>query len=115
MKKYFTILLLAVVAVLAASCSSGRGFSAYTPNDDAALIFVDSRSYPIDVIVDHQHYHVFSVKKSDIKRTDKLKVSADNMIYVRPGSHDVTVRSRGRLLYQDYLYIAPDATKIIKL
>ena len=115
MKRVLSILVFATVILLAGNCSSTRGFSAYTSNDDAVLIFVDSHRYPIEVTVDHQHYRVDCVKKSDLKRTDKLKTSADNMIYVRPGYHDITVRDRRMIIYQEYLYFPADATKVIRL
>ena len=44
-----------------------------------------------------------------------MKQAAENMIYVSPGRHDVLVRSRGKVLYEQRISVRVDETKLIKL
>ena len=37
------------------------------------------------------------------------------MIYVSPGSHQVTIRNRGRIVYDQRVHVRSDETKIINL
>ena len=115
MKKLLAILIFTTVTLLATNCSSNKLLSSYATVDDAVLIFVDSSKYPIQVTVDHDHYRVDCVRKSDLKRSDKLKTSAENMIYVHPGYHDVTVHDGRIMVYKEYIYFAAGSTKVIRL
>ena len=120
MKKAFRFLLLVAVVLLTAGCfSSRKGSSSTTPTvtqaPDAALLFVANSSYKIDVTVDRNQYHVKTVKSQDLDRKRNLKQAADNMIYVSPGSHQVTIRERGKIVYDQRVHVRSDETKMIKL
>ncbi|MBO4842716.1 MAG: hypothetical protein J5478_05020 [Bacteroidales bacterium] len=114
-KTLLTCFLIAVVALMATSCSTYKSASKYTPEEDAVLIFVDSHEYDIDVTVDRDRYHVKTVKEKDLNHKRNLKRAAENMIYVSPGRHDVLVRSRGKVLYEQRISVRVDETKLIKL
>ena len=50
-----------------------------------------------------------------LKKGSGMKQAAENMIYVSPGRHDVLVRSRGKVLYEQRISVRVDETKLIKL
>ena len=114
-KRLLTCFLIAAVALMATSCFTYKSASKYTPEEDAVLVFVDSHEYDIDVTVDRDRYHVKTVKEKDLNHKRNLKKAAENMIYVSPGRHDVLVRSRGKVLYEQRISVRVDETKLIKL
>ena len=113
--RLLTFFLIAAVALMATSCFTYKSVPKYTPEEDAVLVFVDSHEYDIDVTVDRDRYHVKTVKEKDLNRKRNLKQAAENMIYVTPGRHDVLVRSRGKVLYEERISVRVDETKLIKL
>ena len=115
MKKAFRFLLLAVVVLLAANCSSFRKAAPAKKAPEAAILCVANSAYKIEVTVDRNLYEIKTVKSKDLDRNRNLKHAADNMIYLTPGTHQVTIRSRGKIVYDQRLHVRPDETKIINL
>ena len=64
---------------------------------------------------DKNQHHIKTVKEKDLDRKRNLKHAADNMIYVTPGSHQVTIRRNGRILYDERIRLSADETKLIYL
>ena len=62
----------------------------------------------------NQH-HIKTVKEKDLDRKRNLKHAADNMIYVTPGSHQVTIKRNGRIVYDERIRLSADETKLIYL
>ena len=115
MKKAYRLLLLAAVAFLATGCFSIMEAVLETEEQDAAIICVDDTSYNITVTVDRNQHHIKTVKIRDLDRKRNLKRAAENMIYVSPGSHQVTVRRNGRVIYDERIRVSGDETKLIYL
>ena len=107
------------MVLLTVDCSSIRRRSSSSSINttqqapDAAIICVASSSYNIDVTIDGNQYHVKTVKSQDLERN--LKHAADNMIYVSPGNHKVTIRSRGKIVYDKRIRFRSDETMKINL
>jgi len=114
MKRSFLILLFAA-ALLITGCGVGSHTVVSGRADEAGLVVFADRSYPIDVTVDNQTYRVNTVKDNSYKNKRNIKKTADNMIVVSPGVHSVTVRSRGRVVLTQRIFVSAGDTKVLTL
>ena len=112
MKKLLIILFAAVLVV---GCGVGSNTVVSGKSDQAGVIFFDNSSYGIDVTIDNKHYKVNTVKNSDFKKKRNIKKTAENIIVVRPGAHDVMVRDRGRVILTQKIFVSAGDTKVINL
>ena len=113
MKKIFLILF---DALLVTSCGVGSHSVTSGKADEAGLVFFDDSSYPIEVTIDGKvTYKVDTVKDSDFKKKRNIKKTADNMIVVSPGVHQVTVRRRGEVIHEQRIFVSAGDTKVITL
>ena len=109
MKKLLIILFAAVLVV---GCGVGSNTVVSGKSDQAGVIFFDNSSYGIDVTVD---YKVNTVKSSDFKKKRNIRRTAENMIEVKPGSHDVTVKRKGKTILTQKIFVSAGDTKVINL
>lgn len=113
MKKFFLILF---AALLVTSCGVGSHSVSSGKADEAGLVFFADKSYTIEVTVDGKvTYKVDTVKDSDFKKKRNIKKTAENMITLKPGSHDVTVRRKGRKVLSQKIFVSAGDTKVINL
>ncbi|MBQ1673253.1 MAG: hypothetical protein II064_04115, partial [Bacteroidales bacterium] len=101
--------------VLVVGCGVGSNTVVSGKSDQAGVIFFDNSSYGIDVTIDNKHYKVNTVKNSDFKKKRNIKKTAENIIVVRPGAHDVMVRDRGRVILTQKIFVSAGDTKVINL
>lgn len=112
MKKLLIILFAAVLVV---GCGVGSNTVVSGKSDQAGVIFFDNSSYGIDVTIDNKHYKVNTVKNSDFKKKRNIRRTAENMIEVKPGSHDVTVKRKGNTILTQKIFVSAGDTKVINL
>jgi uncharacterized protein YcfL len=112
MKKLLIILFAAVLVV---GCGVGSNTVVSGKSDQAGVIFFDNSSYGIDVTIDNKHYKVNTVKNSDFKKKRNIRRTAENMIEVKPGSHDVTVKRKGKTILTQKIFVSAGDTKAINL
>ena len=113
MKRIFLALFAA--ALLLTGCGVGSHTVVSGRPDEAAVVFFSNRSYSVDVKIDHNTYRVNTVKNSDFKKKRNIKKTADNMIVVSPGVHQVTVRRRGEVIHEQRIFVSAGDTKVITL
>ncbi|MBR6423335.1 MAG: hypothetical protein IKS47_01460 [Bacteroidales bacterium] len=113
MKKLFFLLITATL--LLAGCGTGSHTVVSGKPDDAGLVFMDDSSYKIDVTVDGKSYKVSTVKDVDFKKMRDIKKTAQNMIVIRPGSHDIKVRVKGKTILTQKIFVSAGDTKVINL
>ena len=113
MKRIFLALFAA--ALLLTGCGVGSHTVVSGRPDEAAVVFFSNRSYSVDVKIDHNTYRVNTVKNSDFKKKRNIKKTAENMITLKPGSHDVTVRRKGRKVLSQKIFVSAGDTKVINL
>lgn len=113
MKKYFLILFAA--ALLLTGCGVGSHTVVSGRADEAGVVFFADRSQPIEVTIDGHTYYVNSVKDSSFKSKRNIKKTADNMIVVQPGQHDVRVRIKGQVILTQKIFVSAGDTKVINL
>ena len=109
------ILLFLCAAMLVAGCGVGSHTVVSGRADEAAVIFFADKAQPVDVTIDRQNYHVNTVKDSDFKKKRNIKRTAENMIYVKPGTHDVSVRVKGQTILTQKIFVSAGDTKVINL
>jgi len=110
------ILLFFFAALLLTGCGVGSHSVVSGKSDEAGLIFFADKSYPIEVTVDKKTtYRVDTVKDVDFKKKRNIKKTAENMISVKPGSHDITVRHRNRTVLTQKIFVSAGDTKVINL
>lgn len=102
-------------ALLAAGCGVGSHTVVSGKADEAAIVFFSDNTRTIDVTVDQYDYRVNTIKDSDFKKKRNIKKTADNRIFVAPGQHDVTVRSAGRIVLTQKIFVSAGDTKVIHL
>ena len=113
MKKFF-ILLFAAVLVFA-SCGTGSHTVVSGRPDDAGVVFMDDQSYKIDVTIDGKTYKVSTVKDVDYKKMRNIKKTAQNMIVIKPGNHEIKVRVKGKTILTQKIFVSAGDTKVINL
>jgi len=111
--KRFLILLSAVL--LFTGCGVGTHSVVSGKADEAAVVFFADKAQDIDVTIDNQTYRVSTVKDSDFKKKRNIKKTADNMITVKPGQHEVKVRMRGTVVLTQKIFVSAGDTKVINL
>lgn len=113
MKKFFLTLFAA--ALMLTGCGVGSHTVVSGRPDEAGVIFFADRTQPIEVTIDHETYHVNAIKDSDFKKKRNIKKTAENIIVVRPGTHDVKVRVKGRVILTQKIFVSAGDTKVINL
>jgi len=113
MKKIFFILLAATL--LLAGCGTGSHTVVSGRADDAGVVFMDDQSYKIDVSIDGRSYKVNTVKDVDFKKMRDIKKTAQNMIVIKPGNHEIKVRRNGRVILTQKIFVSAGDTKVINL
>ena len=113
MKRFF--LILCAAALLVAGCGVGSHTVVSGRPDEAGLVFFADRSYSVAVTVDQNTYQVNTVKDSEFKSKRKIKETVANTIYLKPGAHDVTVKSRGQVILTQKIFVSAGDTKVINL
>lgn len=113
MKKLFFLLLTATL--LLAGCGTGSHTVVSGNPDDAGVVFVDDSSYKIDVTIDGKSYKVSTVKDIDYKKMRDIKKTAQNMIVIKPGNHEVKVRVKGKTVLTQKIFVSAGDTKVINL
>ena len=109
------LLLFLSAALLLASCGVGSHTVVSGRADEAGIVFFADKSLAIDVTIDKDTYRVNTVKDSDFKKKRNIKKTAENIIVVRPGAHDVMVRDRGRVILTQKIFVSAGDTKVINL
>lgn len=113
MKKFFSLLCAAVLVF--ASCGTGSHTVVSGRPDDAGVVFTDDSSYKIDVTIDGKTYKVSTVKDVDYKKMRDIKKTAQNMIVIRPGNHEIKVRVKGKTILTQKIFVSAGDTKVINL
>ena len=113
MKKFFLFLFAAML--LLASCGTGSHTVVSGRADDAGVVFMDDQSYKIDVNIDGKNYKVSTVKDVDFKKMRDIKKTAQNMIVVKPGNHEIKVRRNGKTILTQKIFVSAGDTKVINL
>lgn len=113
MKRF--LLVLFASALMLTGCGVGSHTVVSGRHDEAGVIVFASRSYPVEVTIDRTTYRVYTIKDTQYKRRRNIKKTAENMIIVRPGVHDVTVRHHGRRVLSQRIFVSAGDTKVITL
>ena len=113
MKRIFVLLFAA--ALLLTGCGVGSQTVVSGRPDEAGVVFFADRSYTVEVTVDQNTYQVSTVKDSEFKSKRSIKETVANTIYVTPGTHDVTVKSRGQVVLNQKIFVSAGDTKVIRL
>lgn len=109
------LLLFLCAALLVAGCGVGSHTVVSGRADEAAVIFFADRAQAIDVTIDKATYRVNTVKDSDFKSKRNIKKTAENMIVVKPGQHEVKVRLKGQTILTQKIFVSAGDTKVINL
>lgn len=109
------ILILLSAVLLFAGCGTGSHTVVSGKADEAGVVFFSDQTQAIDVTIDKNTYRVNTVKNSDFKKKRNIKKTADNMIVVKPGQHDVTVRYKGKTILTQKIFVSAGDTKVINL
>lgn len=109
------ILILLSAVLLLASCGTGSHTVVSGKADEAAVVFFADRVQAIDVTIDGKTYRVDTVRDVDFKKKRNIKKTADNLITVSPGSHDVKVSQKGKTILTQKIFVSAGDTKVINL
>lgn len=112
MKRFFIAI---AFAFLLSSCGVGSYTVSSGKEDVGYITFVSSNPGPITVTVDGTSYETSSVKNRAWQPDRKIKETAKYAISLTPGTHDVTVVSYGKQVYQKKLFISATEHRIIEL
>ena len=108
------ILIVAFSALL-----SGCGVGVYSVqsgySDVAHIVFTDDTKAEIVVNVDDRTYNVNTVKHKAYKSSRNIKQTAENVIKLTPGQHNVSVFVDGSEVYNRKVFLSTGETKIIEL
>ena len=102
-------------ALLVAGCGTGSHSVASGKADLAGVVFFADQSYQIDVKIDGKAYKVNTVKDEDFKKKRNIKKTAQNIIDVKPGQHEVVVRRKGSTILTQKIFVSAGDTKVINL
>lgn len=113
MKKFIFI---AALSVLLTGCGVGT-YSVQSGIEDAAYIsFTDeAKQQEIVVNIDNKTYNVLTVERKAYKKDRNIKQTAENIIKLAPGQHNVSVMLNGEEVYSRKLFLSTGETKIIDL
>lgn len=109
------VIILLSALLLVAGCGVGSHTVVSGLADEAAVVFFSPRAMTVDVTVDDMDYRVNTVKDSEFKAKRNIKDTANNMIIVKPGTHEVTVRFNGATILNQKIFVSAGDTKVIKL
>jgi len=109
------LILFLSAALLLTGCGVGTHSVVSGRPDEAGVIFFADKAQTIDVTIDKETYRVSTVRDSDFKRKRNIKKTAENMITVKPGQHDVSVRLKGRTILTQKIFVSAGDTKVINL
>ena len=109
------LLIFLFAAALVVGCGVGNKTVVSGRPDMAGVIFFDDSSYSIDVNIDGKSYRVNTVKDNDFKKKRNIRKTAENMIEVKPGSHEISVRRKGRTILTQKIFVSAGDTKVINL
>ncbi len=94
MKKFIAAL---CATLLLASCRTGTYSVSSGKADEAMISFLWDEAEHIQVTVDGKDtYELSTVKTQDWRKNPKIKKTAKNTIYVKPGKHTVVVSMKER-------------------
>ena len=109
------LLLFLSAALLLTGCGVGSHTVVSGRADEAGIVFFADKSLAIDVTIDKDTYRVNTVKDSDFKSKRNIKRTAENLIVIKPGQHDVKVRLRGETILTQKIFVSAGDTKVINL
>ena len=109
------LLLFLGAVLLVAGCGVGSHTVVSGRADEAAVVFFADKELAIEATVDNTAYQVNTVMDSDFKSKRNIKKTASNMIFVKPGQHDVMVRYKGQTILTQKIFVSAGDTKVIKL
>ena len=111
MKRIFFILLV----LFTASCGVGNYTLSSGKSDMGALSFSSDQYKDITVLIDNDSYSIKSVKDKAYKTDRKIRPTAENTLYVTPGTHTVKVMIENEEIYSKQLYISVSEHRIVEL
>ena len=109
------LILFLSAALLLTGCGVGSHSVVSGKADEAGVIFFADKTQTIDVTIDKTNYRVSTVKDSEFKKKRNIKKTAENIITVKPGTHDVTVRVKGQTILTQKIFVSAGDTKVINL
>lgn len=112
MKKLIVILL---SAVLFAGCGVGVYSISSGKADEACLSFTDSQGAPLTVRVDGDDYRLYAVKESSWRRDRDIKATAENTLFLAPGTHKIEAYSGSVRVFSKTVFISAGEHKIVCL
>ena len=102
-------------SVFLTGCGVGV-YSIQSGIEDAAYVaFTDNTKGKIVVNVDDKTYNVNTVKHKAYKSSRNIKQTAENVIKLTPGQHNVSVFVDGSEVYNRKVFLSTGETKIIEL
>ncbi len=111
--KKLAILLLS--AVLFAGCGVGVYTISSGKADEACLSFTDSQGAPLTVRVDGDDYRIYAVKESSWRRDRDIQATAENTLFLLPGTHSVEVYNGSVRVYSKTIFISAGEHKVVCL
>lgn len=115
MKKILSVLFAAAALVMLASCGTGSHTVVSGKPDDAGIVFFADKTQNIQVTIDGKVFKVKTVKDVDFKKMRDIKRTAQNMIVIKPGNHDISVKANGRTILTQKIFVSAGDTKVINL
>lgn len=111
-KKLFIAACLGLVVLFTASCKTGV-FTAQSGRDDVAYLqFVSSTSLSgAKVLVELDRGTSFEAKVTKERKSYKKP----HLYTIKPGKRSVKVIYRGRIIYNQKIFVSQQATKVIRL
>lgn len=114
MKKILFVLF-AAAALMLAGCGTGSHTVVSGSPDDAGIVFFADKTQNIQVNIDGKVFKVKTVKDVDFKKMRDIKRTAQNMIVIKPGNHDISVKANGRTILTQKIFVSAGDTKVINL
>ena len=116
MKKILMAVFAAVLSLLAlSSCGVGNYSVASGKADECAISFTSAQTTAVEVTIDGNVYNINSVKDKAWKTDRKIKPTAKNTLYIKPGQHDVSVTMKGTQVYSHKIFVSAGEHKVIEL
>lgn len=109
-------ILFAIIALmLLSSCGVGNYSISSGKPDEGELSFTTARATHITVTVDDSIHHISSVADKAWKTDRKIRKTANNTLFLSPGTHDVKVSVAGNEIFAKKLFISASEHKVIEL
>ena len=109
------LVLILFFSVLLTSCGVGVYSVQSGYSDVAYVVFTDDVKEEIVVKVDDKTYNVNTVKHKAYKSGRDIKRTAENVIELTPGQHNVSVLLNGCEVYNHKVFLSTGETKVIEL